>query len=200
MIRRRLSCRRRRRHLRAWQSGLGEIEVIDIDAEEGSGEVHVQLTAENGVIYVENDVPGGVSAEGIEDNGTNAVSVVGPVGLVNGTLASGAFYLPDIDYRGQDSLAVTARDLGNFGAGGEQTASGVIPVQVRPLESADGFEFTGHVTSVDEPLAATFGLDEPFQVSLEFDAAFRDMDPDPAYGQYFTSPSGPGEFRGGFRV
>jgi hypothetical protein len=106
------------------------ISVSDVDIDEGTGEIKITLAVGGGTLSVESSVTGGLSAGQISGNGTNTVVLQGPIDAVNATLTAGVTYLGNLNFNGNDTLAVLADDLGNTGAGGPQTTSASVSIHV----------------------------------------------------------------------
>ncbi|KLV05526.1 hypothetical protein ABT56_11190 [Photobacterium aquae] len=108
---------------------ISGIAVSDVDFNEAgsSGVMTVSLTAGNGTLTVADTA--GVT---ITDNGTGAVTLDGSLADINTALAAGVTYLGVADFKGEDSVTVTANDNGNVGAGGPQQASATINITVTP--------------------------------------------------------------------
>ena len=68
-------------------------------------------------------------------------------------------------------------------------------VQLDQVDSQGRIQFTGHVTSVGDPLSGSFAVDDAMTITIDVDPAFPDTAPeDPTYGRYFTVPPDPADF------
>jgi hypothetical protein len=110
--------------------GNNTVRITDVDA--GTGNIVVTLQVIHGRLTVRNDVPGGLTVDGIASNGTNRVVVTGTVAAIDATLANttGLSYLPNLDFFGDDMLTVTADDRGFSGAGGPMVTTRSVPITV----------------------------------------------------------------------
>lgn len=91
------------------------IRVADQDA--NGAAIVVTLTVQHGTILVRTDIPSGLDATQIINNGSGSVTLNGPLDAINNTLAStlGVVYRGTQDFSGTDTLTVLANDLGNTG-------------------------------------------------------------------------------------
>jgi hypothetical protein len=87
--------------------------------------VKVTLTAAHGTLTL-NTTAGLTSVSG---NGSITVTLQGPLTNIN-TAIDPLTYHSDTDYSGPDTITMDVDDLGNTGAGGSRTASGVLDVEV----------------------------------------------------------------------
>lgn len=112
------------------------ISVSDTDV--GTGQIKVTLSVTSGTLNVGTAVAGGLTAAQITGNGTSSVVLQGPIAAVNATLAAGVTYKGNLNFNGDDTLTVLADDLGNTGAGGPQTATATVAIDVlSPAEQVD---------------------------------------------------------------
>jgi VCBS repeat-containing protein len=89
--------------------------VDDVDLGEGTGQIQVTVEATNGAI----DVSSGSGAVIIGDQSTT-VTITGTLSQVSASLSNMTF-TPDAGFIGEETLTITADDLGNAGAGGALT-------------------------------------------------------------------------------
>jgi VCBS repeat-containing protein len=162
------------------------IEVSDIDLAEGTGEMQVTLSVSSGTITVIDNVTGGLTADQITANGTGTVILTGTPDAINATLAAGVTYLGDIDFKGTETLAVIANDLGNTGTGGPWVTTATVTIQVLSPEEQitdlirmidalfwDGVLNSGQATSLrshldfDDNLQATLNSIDSFILEVE---------------------------------
>ncbi|MCY2987312.1 MAG: hypothetical protein NTY19_05530 [Planctomycetota bacterium] len=106
---------------------------------------------EHGKLSVKPDVPGGVPSSGIVGNGTDHVELQGTVAEINTTLADDGdlTYRGYPDYYGQDTLTVTADDLGNNVSGTRLTATKIVGFPVNPVNDVPSFTASNPL-AVDE--------------------------------------------------
>jgi hypothetical protein len=115
------------------------IAVADVDVNEGTGAMKVNLSVSSGKLTIATGAAGGLSAAQIAGNGTGAVVLQGPVAAVNATLAVGVKYLANLNFHGTDTLSITVNDLGNTGASGALTDSRLVSIRVlSPAEQIGG--------------------------------------------------------------
>ena len=104
------------------------ISIADVDAL-GEDET-VTLTVGHGVLTLASTA--GLSVTG---DGTGSVNLTGTVANINAAL-DGLSYSPEQDFNGADTLTITADDNGNSGAGGSQTATASVPINVTAVNDA----------------------------------------------------------------
>jgi len=94
------------------------IAVTDVDVNEGTGELKVDLRVSHGTLTLDLTIPGGLRATNVTGNGTAFVTIdkAGPI-QINATLSAltGLKYQPTLNYNGPDALTITADDKGNTG-------------------------------------------------------------------------------------
>lgn len=95
-----------------------QVQVTDVDAAEGTGELQMTLQVFRGALTVDTAVSGGVGAGGVTGNGTTAVSLVGTQQQLNATFAAGGVvYRGNLNYfttnPGDEILLIHARDEAN---------------------------------------------------------------------------------------
>ena len=120
---------------------IGGISAADIDAAEGTGEVQLEFRATSGTLNLNTNIPGGVLASQVTDNGSSTVSVLAPLAQINTTLAhanaqsqpDGLSYEGNANFHGQDQIVITVDDLGNTGSPGVRTISRTVPITVTPV-------------------------------------------------------------------
>ncbi|MFO0904297.1 MAG: tandem-95 repeat protein [Pirellulales bacterium] len=91
-------------------SGSTQVGVFDLDAAEGTGEVHVTLAVTNGIVTL-----GGVTGlTSLSGDGSALVTLQGPLANVNAALDNLRFR-GNQDFNGQARIVMTTSDLGNKG-------------------------------------------------------------------------------------
>ncbi|MEX2558820.1 MAG: Ig-like domain-containing protein [Pirellulales bacterium] len=113
------------------------ITVSDVDADEGTGQLRLSLTASNGVLTLATTA--GLTVSG---NGTSAVVATGLVANINVAL-DGLVFRPDLDFAGPASITLVVNDLGNTGAGGPLESTAVIDIIVDPVQDAPVLDASG---------------------------------------------------------
>lgn len=88
---------------------LEGITISDLDE---SGALRVALSVQDGLLFVDTDVPGGVSELQTFNNGSATVELVGTLAALNATLgaATGLTYLGKSNFNGSDQLVLTVVD------------------------------------------------------------------------------------------
>ncbi len=109
---------------------IAGVTIADVDA--GAADFRVQLDVGFGSLAVRTGVAGGLSAAGVQGNGTDSVVLTGTLAEINATLAAsqGLKYVSQTGYAGADSLVITADDQGNTGSGGPKSGSGTVAISV----------------------------------------------------------------------
>jgi len=107
---------------------FNSISVNDVDA--GAGNVTVTLGVTNGTLTLAS-----TSGLTVTGNGTASVSATGTLTDLNAAL-NGLSYAPNANYNGSDSLAITANDNGNTGAGGPLTDAESVAITVNAVNDA----------------------------------------------------------------
>ncbi len=110
------------------------ISVSDIDAEEGTGELEVNLSVSQGVLSL-GDLTG-LSFQAGDGEADTTMTFTGKITDINNAL-EGLNYQGNEDFSGQDSLSITTNDNGNFG-GEAQTDRDIIEISVLPDTDLDG--------------------------------------------------------------
>ncbi|MGE5097610.1 MAG: putative Ig domain-containing protein, partial [Betaproteobacteria bacterium] len=100
----------------------GNVSVADADA--GTADVQVTLTATNGTALLS-----GTAGLAVSGNGTATVTFVGSIASVNAAL-NGMTFTPTNGYTGAASLRIDVDDRGNTGSGGAKTATKTIALTV----------------------------------------------------------------------
>ncbi len=129
-----------------FSSGNGNAITIS-DADAGGADVRVTLTATRGVVTL-GSTAGLASSSG---NGSASVTLTGTISAINAAL-DGTSYAPAADANGPATLTIVTNDLGNTGAGGEQSDTDVLNIAVVPVNdaptAADGTETTAEDNAV----------------------------------------------------
>ncbi|MBI2477762.1 MAG: tandem-95 repeat protein, partial [Planctomycetia bacterium] len=156
--------------------GLGGIVAADLDVLEGTGRVQVAFRATNGTLNLNTNIPGGVLASQVTDNGSSTVSVLAPLAQINTTLAhlnsqseaDGLTYAGKADFNGQDQLVITVDDLGNTGKPGVLTVTRTVAITVTPVNDPPVLANPVADITVDE--------DAPVTIVELFPQVFNDPD------------------------
>ena len=123
---------------------VGGIAVTDVDVNEGTGELKVDLRVSHGTLTLDLSVAGGLRATNVTGNGTNFITIdkAGP-NQINATLAAltGLKYQPALNYNGADALTISADDKGNSG-GVVPPTTATVPITVRAVNDAPQLPWT----------------------------------------------------------
>ncbi|MEO1528387.1 MAG: cadherin-like domain-containing protein [Planctomycetota bacterium] len=113
-------------------TGLGGISINDRDA--GTAAVETRLSVGNGLLNVNLSGATSISSGA---NGSGDLTLRGSITDINSTLAS-LSYTPNANLAGvaADSLTLTTDDLGNSGAGGAQSDTTVIQIDITAVNDA----------------------------------------------------------------
>lgn len=136
------------------------ISVFDVDA--ANLPVKVTLTSLQGVLSLA--TTSGLAS--VVGNGTGTLVFVGPLTAVNAAL-DGLTFLPNLNFNGPATIDVLIDDQGNTGTGGPKTASGVIDIDVTPVN--DPPVVTGGLSDI------TVAEDSP-PIVLDLSGVFDDVD------------------------
>ncbi len=111
---------------------ISGIAVADVDVNEGTGQLKVDLRVTHGTLTVDLTVAGGLRATNVTGNGTGFITIdnAGP-SQINATLAAltGLKYQPTLNYNGLDALTISADDKGNSG-GVVSATTATVPITV----------------------------------------------------------------------
>ncbi|MFO0869361.1 MAG: Ig-like domain-containing protein [Pirellulales bacterium] len=91
-------------------TGTTQLGVFDLDAGEGTGEVHVVFDVTNGIVTLASTL--GLTT--VTGDGTNQLTVQGPLGALNAALNNLKFR-GNQDFNGDARIVMTTSDLGNKG-------------------------------------------------------------------------------------
>ncbi|TMJ03980.1 MAG: tandem-95 repeat protein [Alphaproteobacteria bacterium] len=125
-------------------TGGNAIAISDVDA--ASGNVTVTLNVGHGTLSA--------TGAGVTGSGTTSVTIVDTVTNVNTALAS-LSYTGAANFHGADGLIVSVNDGGNTGAGGAQSASKTVVLNVAPVNDAPAGTAATYTINEDSPLAGS---------------------------------------------
>ena len=129
---------------------LGGISVADVDV--GTGVMKITVEATSGMLTL-------LSTTGLSNitgDVTNMVMFEGTLADVNAVLGSGLQYQGSLDFNGQDTVTVTANDMGNTGQDVEEGLAS-FSVAVSPINDAPVVTLLATPLSLDEDTAFIFG-------------------------------------------
>ncbi len=155
---------------------INGIVAADIDVLEGTGQVQLTFRATNGTLILNTNIPGGVLASQVTDNGSSAVSVLAPLAQINTTLAhlnsqaqaDGLTYRGKPDFNGPDQIVIKVDDLGNTGSPGVLTVTRTVPITVTAVNDPPVLANPIADITVDE--------DAPVTIVELFPQVFNDPD------------------------
>jgi len=109
---------------------IGGISFADPDA--GSSRVTLTLFCLSGVLTINTDITGGLTASEIFGNTTSRISITTTLSALNTTFSSsrGLVYQPKTDFIGTDVLSLNLNDNGNTGLGGPLGASASVRLSI----------------------------------------------------------------------
>ncbi|MEM9731884.1 MAG: choice-of-anchor C family protein [Pseudomonadota bacterium] len=127
---------------------INNLEFADVDS---AGDLTIGLSVTDGVLLVDDDVPGGLIAADISGNGTGSVTLVGTAAEINATLGAleGLTFTPPLNFNSTSTLTVTATD------GTTAMVPAVLSINVAdvndapPATSALGDVVTGNVANIE---------------------------------------------------
>jgi VCBS repeat-containing protein len=109
----------------------------DVDA--GSETVEATISAGHGIITLAGFTDATTPPSGLTlqsgTNGSDSITVQGSIADIN-TALDGMQYQGNEDFNGTDTITLSINDLGQTGAGGNQTADDTITVNVTPVDDA----------------------------------------------------------------
>jgi hypothetical protein len=116
---------------------IDKLGLLDIDA--GGQNVVMTVTVNSGVLTLTTTVPGGLTADQINGNGSSMVVAVGPLGQINTSLAftPALIYRSDAGFFGVDTATVSLNDQGHTGSGGALTSQKSFPLAVQAAANFD---------------------------------------------------------------
>jgi hypothetical protein len=132
-----------------------QVQVFDVDAAEGTGELEMTLQVFFGTLTVQTNVPGGVTTANVIGSGSTAVRLIGTQEQLNATFAaSGVVYRGNLNFYttapGQERLLVRVVD----------EVGGVI--NTGPIRGEDSATVTINITPVND--APTIQIVAPSQI------------------------------------
>ncbi len=133
--------------------GGNGIVVADIDVNEGTGLVEVQLTVSNGTLTL-GSLNNIMFVGGAHNTGT--MTIRGTISDMNLAL-NGLAYRPNLNFNGSDSLSVSLSDLGNTGSGGIKTATGSVSLSIAAVNDAPVNTLPSGPVSTNEDTAVSIG-------------------------------------------
>jgi len=109
---------------------IDDIGTIDLDA--AGNNVALTLTVGNGTLSVNSSAPNGLGSGNISGNGSGTVTLTGPIGQINATLAysPAVTYTSDTNFSGTDTLTMTLNDNGHSGSGGAKSNQKTLDITV----------------------------------------------------------------------
>ncbi len=183
--------------------------VVVSDPDAGAAPIIVSFSANAGIIFIEDTIPGGIQPGQVSANGSPNAVVNAPLAAINTTLAAanGLRYMANSIAPGtmpppQDTMSVHADDTGATGIGGPMTAD--MPVNFRIHEFAYNTWQYDNFTSAElaDPSISGDQADPDHDFYANAWEHFMGSDPHTkdAPGQFTRSSMTPSEFIFRFRV
>lgn len=126
---------------------INSLRISDVDANEGTGNMRVTLSAQSGTISIVNS--SGVSVIG---DGSASITIEGSLDAINAALTQGINYQGDLDFNGLDTITMTTNDNGNTGDPGPLSDTDTIPITITPINDPPVLTVPSTLT-VDEDIS-----------------------------------------------
>ncbi|MBI4661195.1 MAG: tandem-95 repeat protein [Verrucomicrobia bacterium] len=121
--------------------GSNGISVTDLDA--GTAPIQMSLSAQHGTLKLNSAALTALTFDSGAHN-TGHMVVRGKLSDLNAAL-NGMAYTPELNFYGEDAMAIFVDDQGSTGAGGPMSAQALVPIIVRPV--VDGMPVVNNVTT-----------------------------------------------------
>ncbi|HEX8524521.1 MAG TPA: choice-of-anchor C family protein [Tepidisphaeraceae bacterium] len=121
------------------------ISISDSDA--GANAVKVTLAASHGTLTLSSNT--GLSYITGDGNDDATLVFTGTIADVNAAL-EGLLFVPDANFNGAASIAVTVDDQGHTGYGGSQAVSGAVSVQVKAINDTPSVSAPANVVTLED--------------------------------------------------
>ncbi|WP_407330520.1 retention module-containing protein [Enterovibrio sp. 27052020O] len=135
---------------------ITDLQVQDVDARDGSSVVNVQLAVGTGSTL---DLVGDSTGISVSGDGTNTLTLTGNIDAINALLAGGVNYeFAGENTSGDDTLTMTTRDRGNFGAGGQKFDRDTVSIVVAPKSDLPELSYATQLASMRAAVGAVVPL------------------------------------------
>ncbi|WP_154140251.1 retention module-containing protein [Photobacterium damselae] len=132
---------------------INSLRISDVDANEGTGNMRVTLSAQSGTISIVNS--SGVSVTG---DGSASITIEGSLDAINAALTQGINYQGDLDFNGLDTITMTTNDNGNTGDPGPLEDIDSFQIEVKPINDPPVNHYPTALTTDENAALSITGL------------------------------------------
>ncbi|PSU16843.1 retention module-containing protein [Photobacterium damselae] len=132
---------------------INSLRISDVDANEGTGNMRVTLSAQSGTISVVDS--SGVSVTG---DGSASITIEGSLDAINAALTQGINYQGDLDFNGLDTITMTTNDNGNTGDPGPLEDIDSFQIEVKPINDPPVNHYPTALTTDENAALSITGL------------------------------------------
>ncbi|WP_340641909.1 retention module-containing protein [Photobacterium damselae] len=136
---------------------ITSLQVTDVDASETpDGNITISINVGHGTL----SFPNGTDLSGltVQQDSKGRIVITGNVDDINKVLSDGIEYQPDQDFNGNDTMFVTADDLGNSGDGGPLNDVGRVDIAVTAVNDAPENTVPNEVVAQEDTTTVISGL------------------------------------------
>ncbi|ENX3947001.1 retention module-containing protein [Photobacterium damselae] len=136
---------------------ITSLQVTDVDASETpEGNITISINVGHGTL----SFPDGTDLSGltVQQDSKGRIVITGNVDDINKVLSDGIEYQPDQDFNGNDTMFVTADDLGNSGDGGPLSDVGRVDIAVTAVNDAPENTVPNEVVAQEDTTTVISGL------------------------------------------
>ncbi|MHA6615434.1 retention module-containing protein [Photobacterium damselae] len=136
---------------------ITSLQVTDVDASETpDGNITISINVGHGTL----SIPDGTDLSGltVQQDSKGRIVITGNVDDINKVLSDGIEYQPDQDFNGNDTMFVTADDLGNSGDGGPLNDVGRVDIAVTAVNDAPENTVPNEVVAQEDTTTVISGL------------------------------------------
>ncbi|WIH20921.1 retention module-containing protein [Photobacterium damselae] len=136
---------------------ITSLQVTDVDASETpDGNITISINVGHGTL----SFPDGTDLSGltVQQDSKGRIVITGNVDDINKVLSDGIEYQPDQDFNGNDTMFVTADDLGNSGDGGPLSDVGRVDIAVTAVNDAPENTVPNEVVAQEDTTTVISGL------------------------------------------
>ncbi|SPY30416.1 Poly(beta-D-mannuronate) C5 epimerase 7 [Photobacterium damselae] len=136
---------------------ITSLQVTDVDASETpDGNITISINVGHGTL----SFPDGTDLSGltVQQDSKGRIVITGNVDDINKVLSDGIEYQPDQDFNGNDTMFVTADDLGNSGDGGPLNDVGRVDIAVTAVNDAPENTVPNEVVAQEDTTTVISGL------------------------------------------
>ncbi|NVP02636.1 type I secretion C-terminal target domain-containing protein, partial [Photobacterium damselae subsp. damselae] len=132
---------------------INSLRISDVDANEGTGNMRVTLSAQSGTTSIVNS--SGVSVTG---DGSASITIEGSLDAINAALTQGVNYQGDLDFNGLDTITMTTNDNGNTGDPGPLEDIDSFQIEVKPINDPPVNHYPTALTTDENAALSITGL------------------------------------------